>query len=181
MKKLFTIICSLLICLTASAEDNIFGKANFMCLGGSMKYGDEMRVLFGGGTKVDGAQFLFFYSKGMDMFSFDILVGDDTLLEVMAKFSDVSLNVDHENNRLRGLEVKYNGDTYRIFKAEELGAEIRSEKGGQSYVIDPRAVAIYALDDLDTPIASETNWLGGHYADNFYNYWLEYIAKLVKN
>ncbi|MCH5214768.1 MAG: hypothetical protein J1E97_06200 [Muribaculaceae bacterium] len=180
MKKWLTIICSLLICLTASASYYKFDEAQIMGLIGSMRYGENMEVLFGGGKEVKTAQFVFFYSKERDIFSFNISTEGTILLDVVASFSDISLNIDPENNRIQGLKIKHNGDLYRIFKAEGPGAEIVSENAAQRYVLDPDAAGIYTLENMDTPLQAESNWADDRDADYYYNRWLEYIYTLVK-
>ena len=180
MKKLLAIICSLLICLTASASYYKFDEAQIMGLIGSMRYGDNWEVLGGGGKEVKTAQFVFFYSKERDIFSFNISTEGTVLLDVVASFSEISLNINPKNNHIQGLNIKHNGDLYIIYKAEGPGVKIYSGNGAQRYVLDLDAAGIYTLENMDTPLQAESNWADDRDADYYYNLWLEYIYTLVK-
>ncbi|MCH5214769.1 MAG: hypothetical protein J1E97_06205 [Muribaculaceae bacterium] len=180
MKKLLTIICSLLICLTASAADYKFDKTDMICVSGPLRYGSEFRLWAGEGEHVPWVECGFLYNKRDNLFFLAIATEETAFLTVPAKFTDISVNIDPENNQIRGLEVNYNGNIYRIFKADKSQIEIRSENDGQTFMLDPTTASTFNLEDPET----KTNFLSG-YLDNsrvcdFYNHWIDYICGQVQ-
>lgn len=158
---------------------------------GTMQYGDEYETLTQSGKEYEGA-FIFTLDKTartLDISALDIKNPSKPLMSISSKLSNISPILS--NGKLTGIEMMVNGVAYRIFKASDLGLEIRIGKPiSMSYLCSPdyAEVSFFYRNETKSSFHWKNDYFeapdGEYYlygeANEKFNAWLDYIHTLLR-